>query len=218
MKPNNIILETIVGSHLYNLQTKDSDIDIKGIYIEDVEKFLGLNEPSKVIDNTNPDWAYYEIKQFIKLALNCNPTILELLYSGSYLQLTPIGLDLIKNRKKFLSKKAYKSYLGYAKHQFYKKYDKLNNINSFRGGKHLRHVYRLVNQYEELARTGELRVRLTDEEREKCFKFMENSYEECLDWFNKKEKSIKENDSILNEKPDYEFWNNWLIESRKNQL
>ena len=216
IKPNNIILETIVGSHLYNLQTKDSDIDIKGIYIEDVEKFLGLKEPSKVIDNTNPDWAYYEIKQFIKLALNCNPTILELLYSGSYLQLTSIGLELIKNRSKFLSKKAYKTYLGYAKHQFYKKYK--NNINSFREGKHLRHVYRLVNQYEELARTGELRVRLTDQEREKCFKFMENSYEECLDWFNKKEQSIKDNNSVLNEEPDYEFWNQWLIKLRKNQL
>lgn len=214
MKPDNIILECVVGSHMYNLQTETSDYDIKGIYVEDTNKFFRLNKPKLVKDHTDPDWAYYEIEQFCNLAAKANPTITELLWANEYRILTPLGEKLKSIREAFLSKKAKDSYLGYAMSQVARKYRNATDITQYRTGKHVRHTWRLCKQYEELAKTGKLRVKLTEEERQECFEFVNKTYEECMDWFLDEEKKLNRIESILPDKPDYNTINQFLEETR----
>lgn len=214
MKPDNLILECVVGSHMYNLQTETSDYDIKGIYIEDTNKFFHLNKPKLVKDHTDPDWAYYEIEQFCNLAAKANPTITELLWANEYRILTPLGEKLKSIREAFLSKKAKDSYLGYAMSQVARKYRNATDITQYRAGKHVRHTWRLCKQYEELAKTGKLRVKLTEEERQECFEFVNKTYEECMDWFLDEEKKLNRIESILPDKPDYDTINQFLEETR----
>lgn len=214
MKPENIILECVVGSHMYNLDTPTSDVDIKGIYVENTARFFEMTEPRLIKDHTDPDWAYYELRQFCYLAAKANPTITELLWASEYSILTDIGKELVALREAFLSKRALKSYLGYAMSQVARKYRNATDITQYRAGKHVRHTWRLCKQYEELASTGKLRVRLTNEERKECFAFMNKSYEECMDWFLDTEARLNKIDSVLPEEPDFDKINDFLIKTR----
>lgn len=211
MKPNNIILECVVGSQMYNLDTPESDIDIKGIFVAEPTKFWNLETVKDVVDHTEPDWAYFELKKFCNLALKMNPTIIELLYANDYLQLTPIGRDLIAIRESFLHKGAVNSYLGYAVQQVQRKYRNASDITKYRAGKHVRHTWRLCKQYEQLAMTGTLQPRLTDKEREECFAFQKKTYRECLQWFLNEDKRLRELPSVLPDKPNREEINKFLV-------
>ena len=199
---------------MYNLNTPESDIDIKGIYVVPTRDLLvtmdGFHKIDKVYDHTDPDWAYYEVQKYMSLVMRGNPTALELLFANDYNILTPLGEMLVANRDAFLSKKRIKdAYLGYALQQVKRKYRNASDITEYRAGKHVRHTWRLCKQYEQLATTGTLQPRLTDEERRECFKFQEKSYNEVLDWFLEEDKRLSELDSVLPEQPDL---------SRINQL
>lgn len=214
MKPKNIILECVVGSHMYNLQTETSDKDVKGIFVDDPKKCLGLENLAEVKDHTDPDWAYYELKKYCNLALKMNPTITELLWANEYTILKSLGKELISLRKAFLSKTAVNSYLGYALSQIRRKYRNAADVTQYRAGKHVRHLWRLCKQYEELATTGELRVKLSDQEREKCFEFANASHQECVDWFLSEDKRLRAIKSILPDEPDYQKVNDFLVKIR----
>lgn len=213
-KPDNIIIEAIAGSKMYNLDTPDSDTDIKGIYCLPNEEFLGLKEPTLVCEHTNPDWVYYEVKKYINLASKMNPTVSELLWADDYQILTPAGKMLIDNRKLFLSQIARKTYYGYALSQLRKNYRNGSNITNYRFGKHARHIFRLFLQGKELLETGELRVRCTDEERKYIFSFMDMTQDQVFEAFQKKAKEFDQIKSCLPEYPDYDKINNLLLEIR----
>ena len=110
----NIILEAVVGSTAYGLATPDSDIDMLGVYVAPTEKILGLKSVQETIITKNPDKAIHEVGKFIHLAIQCNPTILELLFLEEYTTLTEEGKLLVDNRQAFLSKKIFNAYGGYA--------------------------------------------------------------------------------------------------------
>lgn len=214
MKPNNIILECVVGSHMYNLQTETSDKDVKGIFLDDARKCLGLDNLAEVKDHTDPDWAYYELKKYCNLALKMNPTITELLWANEYTILTKIGKELISLRKSFLSKTAVNSYLGYALSQIRRKYRNAADVTQYRAGKHVRHLWRLCKQYEELATTGELRVKLTEQERKECFEFAEATHQECVEWFLYQDEKLRKIESVLPDEPDYQKIDEFLVKTR----
>lgn len=218
MKPNNIILECVVGSQMYNLDTPDSDIDIKGIYVLPTNQLLntmdGFRKIDKVYDHNDPDWAYFEVQKYMGLVIKGNPTALELLFANEYTKLTPTGQLLIDNRDAFLSKKIKNAYIGYALQQVKRKYRNASDITEYRAGKHVRHTWRLIKQYEQLATTGTLQPRLTDTERAECFAFMEKSYEEVYDWFRENKERLEKLESVLPDEPDYDRINNILKELR----
>lgn len=213
MKPDNIVLECIVGSQMYNLATPESDVDIKGIFIENPKSFWSLNKPKEGFEHTNPDLSYKELKKYCNLCLSMNPTMLELLYANEYLQLSDIGKELISIRDKFLHKGAVNSFLGYALSQVKRKYRNASDITEYRAGKHVRHTWRLCKQYEQLATTGTLQPRLTDEERKECFAFQEKSYREVLKWFEDEDQRLRSLPSVLPDKPDEGAINNFLIKT-----
>jgi len=77
-KKNLIILECISGSRAYGLNTKDSDTDIKGVFVLPKKDFYGLNYIPQVSNQSN-DIVYYELGRFMQLLSLNNPNILELL-------------------------------------------------------------------------------------------------------------------------------------------
>lgn len=222
-KPSNIILECVVGSHMYNLDTPESDKDIKGVYVlpttELVSTINGFDKVNKVYDNTDPDYAYYEVQKYIRTVAKGNPTLLELLYANEYIYTSQMGRLLIAHRTSFLSEKAVRdSYLGYARQQFTRRYRNAADITEYRNGKHCRHIWRLLKQYEQLATTGTLNPRLSDEERKECFAFQEKSYEEVYEWFLEEEARLKGLYSVLPAEPDWNDLNDLLYTIRKDNL
>jgi hypothetical protein len=75
---NLIILECISGSRAYGLETKDSDTDIKGIFVLPKADFYGMDYIPQVSNPSN-DIVYYELGRFMQLLSLNNPNILELL-------------------------------------------------------------------------------------------------------------------------------------------
>lgn len=168
----NIILRGIVGSTAYGLATPESDIDYMGVYMEPQNTFLGLRlvqEKDLTVHKTGEeqDVTYHEVAKFCRLALKSNPSILELLWLPEYDVMTPQGEWIIDSRHWFASAKLVKdAYLGYATQQF-KLLERRGDFGSDmqkRTEKHARHLYRLLIQGFGLYRTGELEVRLTQEE------------------------------------------------------
>ena len=81
MENKKIILKVLVGSRAHGLADENSDYDYRAVYVVPTSKILSINY--KYVANTwiegKEDNTAYEIGHFLKLACNCNPTILEVL-------------------------------------------------------------------------------------------------------------------------------------------
>jgi predicted nucleotidyltransferase len=104
------------GSHAYGTALPTSDLDIKGVAIPPVEYFHGYLWKFEQAESYDPDLVVYDIRKFLKLAADCNPNIIEVLWAdpGDYLQVTPAGHELLAARHLFLSRKAKHTFSGYA--------------------------------------------------------------------------------------------------------
>lgn len=116
-EPKNLILKCVAGSHLYGLNTPSSDMDTRGIYLEDIDDVLNINgrQNGECADDKQ-DEKYYSLGKFLKLASECNPNIIELLYlpEEAILYKSPIYDELVKHREWFMSKRAMHTFKGYA--------------------------------------------------------------------------------------------------------
>lgn len=140
-----IMLLTFAGSHAYGTSTPESDIDVRGICVAPLDIRLssfkkfeqyegewpfshnrGFSKKYYNIvakDDKNPeDLVIYDVAKAIKLIGECNPNMLELLFSDpeDYILLSTFGEELIGKRKNFLSLKAKHTYTGYATAQLKK--------------------------------------------------------------------------------------------------
>jgi hypothetical protein len=116
-----IIFEAVMGSTAYGTNTPESDVDIRGIYIQPLESILGMGYVDQVSDSTN-DTTYYEIRRFLELLQTNNPNILELLAApADCIRIQHDIMDVIFSRKdELLSKKCRWSFGGYAMEQIKK--------------------------------------------------------------------------------------------------
>lgn len=118
--PGRIIFKTIVGSKAYGTNTPESDVDIKGVYVQDPDDILTFNYKEQV--DVTKDECYWEVKRFLQLLQTANPTCLEVIYAPEdcILETSP-EFELIRSHKeKFLTKKCYNSFAGYAHQQIEK--------------------------------------------------------------------------------------------------
>lgn len=115
-----IIFKSIVGSQAYGTNTPESDIDIKGVYVQPLEDIMGFNYQQQV--DVSKDECYFEIKRFLELAMTANPTMLELMFMPKEcILIKDKRWDLIvEHRHMFLTKQARKSFGGYAVQQIQK--------------------------------------------------------------------------------------------------
>lgn len=140
----NKILEIRSGSHLYGLNTENSDEDYIGIFLAPIEYHLGLQKveqvdlsiKDKLESGRNSkdavDKTFYELKRFIKLALDNNPNILEVLFvdEKNIIYINEYGRRLLNIKQEFLSKKVIKTFLGYANSQKRKLITKKANLDT----------------------------------------------------------------------------------------
>ena len=111
-----------MGSQAYGTATPNSDIDIKGVYIQSVYDVASLYNYKQQI-MPDKDTTFYEVKRFLELASSANPTILELMWiPDRCVQVKdPLWVKYIEsNRDLFLTKQCCNSFMGYAVQQIHK--------------------------------------------------------------------------------------------------
>ena len=111
----NIIMLGLGGSHAYGTNVAGSDVDIRGIALNSKAEILGSANFEQVV-NEATDTTIYSIRKIVSLLSSCNPNTIEMLglKLEHYLYLSPIGQELLDNKKLFLSKRAKYSFGGYA--------------------------------------------------------------------------------------------------------
>lgn len=113
------LMRIISGSVAYGLNTKQSDTDIRGVFIQPLEYIFGLDSEEQFSDEKN-DIVYYEIRKMFELLIRNNPNILDFIATPNdcVLYKHPI-IDKIKPTL-FLSKLCFQSFAGYAQMQMQK--------------------------------------------------------------------------------------------------
>lgn len=161
---SDVLLQGVVGSTAYGLNTEDSDIDYLGIFAAPTDAFFGLDPIQQTRVTHNPDSTLHEAGKFCRLALQCNPTVLELLWLDRYERSQQLGMELLLSRTAFLSAKRVRdAYFGYATQQFQRlkmRGDSFSSDTKKRTAKHARHMARLLFQGFVLYQTGQLPVHL----------------------------------------------------------
>lgn len=123
-----IILKVYKGSYAYGTNHADSDVDIGGICIPPKQYLYGFYsfeqyESKNYTHYTGykktgqgADTVIYGLHKFVKLACNCNPNIIETLFTNPthILHSNYLGNMLLENRKLFFTKKAKDTFGGYA--------------------------------------------------------------------------------------------------------
>lgn len=118
---SNIILLGLGGSYAYGTNIETSDIDLRGCALNSKAELLTNQNFDQVVDE-NTDTTVYSFNKLISLLINVNPNTIELLglKPEHYIFNTPIGHELIDNKRLFLSKKCIHSFGGYANQQLYR--------------------------------------------------------------------------------------------------
>jgi hypothetical protein len=145
----NKILEIVTGSFLYGTNMPESDKDYVGVFMPDIEYVLGFRRceevdfsiTDKTAEGKNTknalDRKLYEFRKFVKLAMENNPNIIEILFVNDQncTFVSPDGADLLNIRELFPHKGLKQKFLGYAFAQKHKMVIKKDNyfdlINAF---------------------------------------------------------------------------------------
>jgi len=115
----NTIFMTVAGSRAYGTSTPTSDWDYRGVcIIPDKSLYFGtgLNKFAQMDKGFEDDRVVYDIRKFIGLAIECNPNIIELLFTDEQHHITTSKWfdKIIEHKDKFISKNAKYRFSGYA--------------------------------------------------------------------------------------------------------
>lgn len=121
---NLLLYEYIRGSHLYGLNTPESDVDTGGVFLAPFEQLMGLGHDyqDQIASEKNDD-VWYEMTKFLQLLLKSNPTMLESLYADKSLiigDVHPIMKEILANRDMFVTQACFKPFGAYAIEQIRK--------------------------------------------------------------------------------------------------
>jgi predicted nucleotidyltransferase len=110
-----MIVKTLGGSRAYGLDTPESDVDYRGVFVNtDVAKILGLEKLDHVQKQEVDDIVYYEVRKFFDLLRQGNTGALEILFSENVLETSPVFENVQANRLKFVdTDKMFRCLMGY---------------------------------------------------------------------------------------------------------
>lgn len=141
---DNLMLETIVGSHAYGCQVKESDFDVTALILPRYEHLYPQNFGFILGFDTLPDFRRKELKGdknkvligsnkveaewvsliefFVNAGLKGSPNLIECLFVNKELVTvgTKMGWYLRDSRKLFISMKTFHSFKGYANGQMHR--------------------------------------------------------------------------------------------------
>lgn len=109
---------TLGGSHAYGVNVEGSDVDVRGVTMNNKKELLGLSHFEQFMDSKT-DTTVYGFSKFVGLISACNPNTIEMLGGepDQYLMVSPEGQLLLDNKSLFLSKRAIHTFGGYAQSQ-----------------------------------------------------------------------------------------------------
>jgi predicted nucleotidyltransferase len=113
----NLIYKVVAGSQAFGLDTPESDLDTRGVCIPPVQYLLGLTPFEQWEGKTDAgDAVVYGLPKFVRLALACNPNIIETLYTAPehVLFINDYGRRLVEHRHLFLTRRAGETFAEYA--------------------------------------------------------------------------------------------------------
>lgn len=105
------------GSHAYGTSLPTSDHDYKGFAIPPKAYFHGYAKRFEQAEfKGEPDMTVYDIRKFFKLAADCNPSIIEVLFTEptDHQIVHPLAARILQKRDLFISRKAKHTFSGYA--------------------------------------------------------------------------------------------------------
>lgn len=226
-----LLLLGVTGSTAYGLAHAGSDVDRQGIYCvpTDVVLGLGFNVQKASHVFTDPDDVQlHEIAKFVGLVLKGNPTVTELLFLAEYEVLDDRLQPLIDIRSRLLGQRTVRaSYTGYAVAQAKRLANRqaegrkgFNSDLAKRTAKHARHCFRLMLQAEQLLRSGEITVDVS-EHRDELFamgELAERDVDAFLERFEARKDELDSLPSDLPESPDVQAAERFLVDFRRGNL
>ena len=123
-----IMFKCQFGSHLYGTNTPESDVDIKGVYVESIENILLKKDKSTIVHSTGNDESrnsrddidieFKELRFFLKEAMQGQTYAIDMLFCNEKNELFKDWRweYIVKNREKLLSKNIL-PFIGYCRHQ-----------------------------------------------------------------------------------------------------
>jgi uncharacterized protein len=215
-----IIYRCVMGSQAYGLDTEESDVDRRGIYLAPAELQWSLFGAPEQFEDNAAQAVYWELQKFLTMALRANPNILECLYSPLVEKTTPLAAELLRLRQRFLSQMIFQTFNGYALSQFKKIEQDLRNQGEVRW-KHAMHLLRLLITGAATLRQQRVPVRV-EAHRDRLLEIKTGSvpWREVDAWRRELhgdfERALAE--TTLPERPDYEAVNRFLLKARSTQV
>jgi hypothetical protein len=154
-----LLLLTKSGSQLYGTNLPSSDTDYLGVFVGGIKVKLGFNNVEEInlsitdkdIDGKNTDNAIdiklYELKKFLKLTMDNNPNIIELLFVHTNKDAIIYHSSEFEyfedNTELFINKRVYDKFTGYAFSQFKKGILKATHY------KELQNILNIIKDYDD---------------------------------------------------------------------
>jgi predicted nucleotidyltransferase len=110
-----MLVKALGGSTAYGLNTPESDLDYRGVFINtEPSKILGLGKLDHIQKQETDDIVYYELRKFFELLRNGNTGALEILFSEDFLETSDVFEEIRSNKFKFVdTDKMFRCLLGY---------------------------------------------------------------------------------------------------------
>ena len=157
---HSVVLKVLVGSHAHGLATQESDQDFRSVYVLPTEEIFRLDFtfPRTRWTKDGGDEASWEIGQFLSLATQSHPLILET-FLAPVLAVDQWGEELRGLFPAVWSpQKAYQAFTGYANNQRTKFLEKKDG----RPAKYAAAYIRVLGNLCELLETGTFTIRISD--------------------------------------------------------
>lgn len=222
------------GSAAYATLTPESDIDYRGVFFAEPKHLIGLSNVESYTEEKPIDLQCYELRHFVKLCLRGSPLQIEMLfYPQDVIEFaSPEWADLIKIRKSFLSKRLKATLGGFAAGDLKRIEGNLTQKCGAKGKllmerfgyntKHAANAYRLLKMSELLWKTGDLMVRLPEENRKEIMAIKLGKYtrEEFLNYVKDEDKRVFElaDKADLPDSPDHNLAEQTVMDIYRKRL
>jgi predicted nucleotidyltransferase len=237
---DNTILRCVVGSTAYGLNlTESGDRDEVGVCLEPLEALLGFHEFEQFEFRTatertgikdakseagDLDLKIYSLKKFLRLALQGNPSVIELFFTKSYVKVDALGHQLQELYPQVVSRQCGKRFLGYMEAQRQRLLGEVGQKKVNRpeleekhgyDTKYAMHILRLGMQGVELLETGKISLPFEGEKRDYLLGVRKGlvPINDVLGRAGDLERRLKDllDDSPLSEHPNEALVEDWMI-------
>lgn len=158
-QPYPLLFAAITGAHLYGFPSRDSDYDLRAVYVLPAEDALGLYSlretvnSTQIIDGVEVDFVSHDVKMFMMLVIKKNGNVLEQLFSPLLMYAAPEYQVLQELVKGCITRHVSHHYLGFSG-------NKWKEFVNAPKAKNLLYVYRTLLTGLHMMETGEVQPNL----------------------------------------------------------